>query len=583
MPRRPRTLDGQPLAAGMSGFSEYTTYRKEAPIQPAPVITPSDLLNLLKEYKKFMSLPEIDRAINLLFQHMSDDSNPHRTDLGQFISSVTDVLYKAYVDNGGKESKDCYVQSLFKPLRVASVQEMKTESDPSLLVNIRGAKRYFLQHESDPEAHASLLADVMPGEVLEDEPSFAISSEYGVPYNLVDVEEIPYGNEALITSHTYSYVGTDGYIHFCGDNQDLPVDNYEGEFLIPCFGKRTNNIAYSANIQQACALENVQILSCSEEAPDRSTQATAICATRDLTVREHNLVIKDLRLKTRTISTFSVFVKKESCKYFSIRWKDLISSDIVVYSVFDLETGICLSGNHMDRYKSRIRKLSNGYYRCEFTMFHEIGRTADLVMTFFKERRDEPYFGFASEDEVLGYVWGLQYEEGPSASPYIPTDGQPITRYPLKIILPLEEWWDPKNVTLSIATKNPGALAADTIQRPLFVLTGKEDEGFPTLYKGQYTAEGNLKFSIDEEIEKTDRDYQQLAFSQDNTSTSVRLDNNYQEYIKTTDLTAAKCLFLGCDPEGNYLEGYIHHVTLYPVKVTEEQTKFLNGQEFRNG
>lgn len=582
MPRRPRTLDGQPLAAGMSGFSEYTTYRKEAPLQPAPVITPSDLLNQLKEFKKFMTLPEIDRAINLLFQHISDDSNPHRTDLDQFISSVTDVLYKAYVDNGGTGTKEYYIQSLFKPLRVASVQEMKTESDPSLLVNIRGAKRYFLQHEADPEAHASLLADVMPGEVLEEEPSFAISSEYGVPYNLVDIEEIPHGNEALTASHSYSYVGADGYIHYCGDNQDLPVDNYEGDFLIPCFGKRTNTLKYSTNFQQACTLENVSLLPCSEEAPDRSIEATAICTARDLTVREHNLVIKNLKLKTRTISTFSIFVKKESCKYFSIRWKDLISSDVVVYGVFDLEEGICLSGNHMDRYKSRIREIGNGYYRCEFTMFHEIGRTTDLIMTFFKERSNEPYFAFASEDEVLGYVWGMQYEEGPSASPYIPTNGTEITRYPLKIILPLEEWWDPRNVTLSIATKNPGALPADTIQRPLFVVTGDEEE-FPTLYKCSYTANGNLQLSIEEEVEKADRDYQQLTFSQDNTSTSVRLDDQFQEYTKTTDLTKAKYLFLGCDPEGNYLEGYIHHVTLYPVKVTKEQAKFLNGVEFRNG
>ena len=134
MPRK--ALDGRPITAGISGFKSYSTTRKEVPEKPVPVLTPAELLIPLRAISSVLNSTEVAEALRLIREHIEDTDNPHHTDLGAFTNEVADVLYQAYLDQGGTGSKEFYLQCLFQTLRVASLDEMKNPENENLLISI---------------------------------------------------------------------------------------------------------------------------------------------------------------------------------------------------------------------------------------------------------------------------------------------------------------------------------------------------------------------------------------------------------------------------------------------------------------
>ena len=589
-----RTLEGTPISASISGFTTISTDRIDAPCSPPPVLSPTDLLDQISSLQRILSTVEIERGLKLLFTHVHDTDNPHHTDLDQFTMQVVDVLYKEYKAQGGVGTKEFYTQSLFKVLRIATLEEMKTSNETGLLISVKGAKLFIADHENDPNAHAAIFNRILPGEPVIADPAYALHSIFGVSLDLLKYLEGK--NESVFEVHPYSFVGADGCLAYCTDPTDLPTDYQLGEPLIPCFGKRINTITASNNFQLRSPT-NTTLRKNAATAPDRSATAVAVNSNKDHFVCEHTLSFKNVELLCDETQSFSVFAKGDQCRYLSISWKDMTTSVIMVRAIYDLQTGDHLLMNHMDRYGASMYRLANGWFRCEFNMYHEIGQKTDLILTFFKEKkdsRDESAFKFQGNGETCGYLWGSQLEVGPNASPYIPTAGKPGVRYPIEISTDLPENFLISSAnTISATYLNPKRYLDKNSIRPLITIL---DDKKLMAFTSRYTRMGKLDIARYDTISAGDVSIAAMVYQEffDASATTFcqfshgidakTILTGYQDKDAVPSDPPEKwnrgtTIYFGNDGQQNFFEGYLRSLILYPVGITKAQARFLNGEE----
>lgn len=593
------TLDGRPITAGASGFSIYSTERASTPETPVPVLTPTELLNQINNLKGFCNQVRLTAALRDLYEHINDTNNPHHTDMDAFTQEVADVLYQEYKKQGGTGSLEFYLNCLFQTLRIASLDEMGDPENENLLISIRGASDYIKQHETDPEAHADLFEKIFPGEAPTYDPTFSCFASVGVSEYFVrkitpgnnDTEDTSAASENRICSR----VGSDLRLHFTNYSNYDPVDYSTGQAAIACFGARTNEIANSNDFTTLTPI-NVSV-STGDTILDPAEEQGEVCVVttlRDAAPCKHTLYIPDVTIDLSIEKTFSVFAKRVNCRYLGITWKDMEKSDIEVRAIYDLLAGKCLIMNSLERYSANIVELADGWYRCEFTMYHRIGQEADLNLTFFKEKTADYDMQFQGDHEICGYLWGMQLEEGINASPYIPTTGIPRTREATGVVIPFDaEWWEPSASTIQIAYVNPGKYHQESVIRSIFTITDDNDSEVCTCrsrmdgsmellrYSTESTNGAPVPVVIYQDIFPYDnRRWLQFVHGIDNEKILSLFNESHGLNLDTPETwDGGTKLYLGTDPHGNSLNGYIRSITIYPRRATEQEAKFMNGEE----
>lgn len=581
------TLDGRPLVVSMSGFSSYTTADAIGTTEPAPAITPNDILARLDELEDKLQLNDLKTILKSITDHIADTNNPHKTDLSDFTEQVIDVLYERYVEAGGKHSLNYYTTCLFKILRIASLEEMDKD-DPNLLVSVLGAKELFRKHEADPYAHNALVQRLFPGSPITDMPILSLDSYIGLcPYNTTLKVSEPVKDEVKVP---YSYIDERGVIQYCDSVDELPITHVNFYPQIPCFSKRTNLIKESNNFN--IRQENITIIKDSEIGPDNTGTATSVFSGTDSMRVEHSLIIPDLFLPINSHHTFSVYVKKEACRYFSISIKDIKLSDTFVYGTFDLVAGKCYITNHFGRYNVAIETLANGWFRCSLTMTHRIGNKADLHMTFFHELNlaedkvlDNKFIG---KNELCGYIWGMQYEQGNTASPYMKTDGTKATRDAILVNVELPK---DTNEQISVsATYLNQVQHDDSRYRPIFSLFQKNHELFKAgmepdgtlLVKGYTITTSNsgdfISLAYAHHFKQKNTPVCSITSTYDSTKSHTVFENEVKRAIGNTNpIKPGLTLYIGSD-KNEFLEGYISSILVYNRKTTPEEGVFINAR-----
>lgn len=597
MSSNPRTRDGQEMTAGISGFTKYSTTRVDAPTRPAPVMSPDDILAEIRRLKKFMSLPELDSTLKTLTNHIANQENPHGVTLDQFTQDICDVLYEEFKAAGGNGTKEFYLQSLFQTLRIASLTEMKTSDNTSLVVSARGARQFFREHEADTNAHETFFKQLMPGTPIEDDPLYADYAEFGSNLEVEELE-VPDGTTALIaTNNKFSFIGSDRFIHYVNDCRTLGSDwSFPTAPGIACFGQRTNEIINSNGFLNLTECTNCSINAIETCAPDRTTVAYAVNSETDTEAVEHIVAIPDLTLPIGVEKTFSVFAKAEQCRYLAITYKDFTTSQIVVAAIYDLKSGVVLTLNHLNRYRAEIFTLNCGWFRCCFTMYHELGQQADLKMIFFNKSSDQSDYSIKASEGTLGYLWGMQLEVGPNASPYLPTTNgavvRPGIRYKLRLTDPN---WDPNKYTIKVAYVNPKTSCVTYLARPIFEVvdeygleaisaTAKQDGKVEVLVCTTLTVGNNRVASpYYQTIFAGNNDaVEQLIHAADSEQFYTRFNSELGMNLQAPlQQCTGKTLYLGCDSDGNSLDGWIRHLVIYDRRVTEDEAIFLNGDDIR--
>ena len=573
--------DGSQLVGSISGFSDISTGVAAEP-QQVNVITPSDLLSRIERMQHFLQLPEVDHLIRVIYDHIDKKGNPHRTTLDQFVNQITDVLYAEYKKNGGDKTEAQYLSSLFKVLHVASAAELTEGVDPTALVSVAGIRQLIHSHEVNPDAHHELMEKMFPGSPVNTEPAFSLIPALGI--NKQFTQEIP-SNDA---SYPYTYVGKDRYIHVA-KNGVLPTDYSYADGCVACFGEKTNHIV-DCNDFSIRTLKGIQIDEYDKD-PMNTSLASKIKASRDLEMI-HSVTIENIELTARESRVFSVYAKAGSCKYFMISFLDY-NTQMTVRAIFNIEDGTMILIDHMEMYKANIVKIGHKWFRCELTLLSEVDQVSDIEMTFFK-RKDPRLQNFAFEastNELLGSLFGMQLEEGNIASPFIFSKTQALTRAPIYVTRTLDiDNWDSKSITVNVGFRKNKDNPFLT-DRPLVSMyhddklvnniVWRSNSMLEVQYWAELTTSGiTITSLIGQTIfEQQSGLYGHVSTSIDANNIINAYDKRVESKVTPTDYSIGNRLVLGTDLQGNFFDGYITSVVVYPCGCSESQLIFLNGDE----
>lgn len=584
-----KTFDGKPLCMGVSGFGHYKTERADAPNYPPAVLSPADILEMIRELTSLCSDPKFSDAVNTLKAHVEDMNNPHHTTLSQFSESIAEVLYKEFIARTKSViSLDEFKKALFETIHIATDAEINEGVCTTAVLSVFGARKYLSQHDTDPNAHQALFDRIIPGDPILEDPSFAWYPQYGISeYYIKPLEvELTEAEEKV----PYTYVGMDGYIH-TEEEDVLPVDYVHQIPLVPFFSTRKNLIVDSLS----CTIfkqNNLRILEEAEEAPDKTITATAIYQNDEVGRWEVNLVYPNCILPPKQPRTFSIFVKADDQKNVKIEFQDSYNVDLPTYAIYNLADNTCFIINHLENYQASLQKLSNGWYRCCFSMYNKKGVVSDLKITFFDHQEmDSNDFMTDANGKISAYVWGIQYEDGFQPSPYIPTRGKIGVRPGIQIVVPVDDWYRNKAQTFHIdywkPTNDP---TQDT--RPLLVMRNGEKAAMDISHVDQrvcvkrfYTySEIGREFEIttlQDEVTPPDTSVLQVTHGLDNTKTLTRVNTLLSMKSKSDLLhNPGTDLYVGCSPDGLFLNGYIGDIIFYPLCVSENEAQFLNGEAY---
>lgn len=592
----PRTWSGKALAGSVSGFTSYDVEREVAPAEPAPILSPDDLVAAIREMRKYLDLNQISAMLKTLEQHVADLGNPHQTTLSQFPDDVLDVLYQAYQDNQGTGSKEDFTSALYASLRIASSTEMHDpETYGGLLVSVRAAYELIKEHEADPAAHAGLFTEMIPGTPISDIPVEALYPYVGIDQSHFKVLEVSHEKfpQTAVLGRESAYVDPCGVVRFTSWPDDIRSDFSQGRALFPCFSTRCNYYFHCTNLLNAIGTTYAGALEISTvKAPDGSNDAVLLHTYKDTIPVEHGYRIGTFAVTPSEAKTVSIHVKAGSCDLVEL---SATCSDPNVLNpklIFDMNTGNYVLSNPLSNVKAGIERLANGWSRISLSISATDIYTYTFKATFFKKNSEDlasVIKTYIADGEICAHLWGVQVENGFSASPLIQTDSAEVFRKPVAISIKPESW-NTNNWTLYIAVKRPNV--GKDIDRPLFVVLNSEGKTVTDCY---YKTDGTIQLrrmihssndggvsavTMTETFNISNNEYDQFVYSADSRGTITRYNQeNGLNLAAPLLIDAGSEILIGADRNGTCLDGYISGVLVYKRKVTDEEVDFLSGEE----
>lgn len=597
MERNPRTYDGKPVSAAVSGFKLYSTERVEVPEAPIPVLTPQDLFDQLKELRGSLNLADLKRAIKLLYTHVHDTHNPHNFTLDDLDTDLTDYLYGLYANAGGKASKTEYLAALVTPFELASSVD-PNEQDQKKLVSVAQLVQYIESHDQDIHAHKPIMDRVFPGSPIRTPTTCSVQPGMGINQEFTDVV-LPTGvsyyaylqKQSLYKTSPYSFIGADGSLHFHTDAHSLPCDYSTGYPAIPCFSTRHNYLSNSNDFSIFTGQDIKVQQSYADVGPDGVSPCISLSTIKERGAKFHRLVGQLPKIEEDT-STFSVFAKAGASKCLAIT-VEVDNAGYEVVGVFNLTDGNSFIVNQHDRYKVTCVALARGWYRCAISMYRQTKTAPKITLQFISSSDTAVDLKYIAKGNTEGLLWGLQYENGYTLSPYIRTEGKPGVRLPLSYALPISALsnWTANNQTIAVKYQNPGTIPNDVV-RPVMTIENSDGSTAATIsldsenalriirYTTMNSREGKVGIPVTMDRFK-DQGTSWVQFVHAATLGSAR--NTYNRTVSEAligypEWDAGAYIRIGSDHSGRFLEGYFGELTVYPCKATAKESIFLNGE-----
>lgn len=254
--------------------------------------------------------------------------------------------------------------------------------------------------------------------------SLATDGGFTASIDNVSVKEVIDADFDFTRSTTATRENSSGNIESVAAN--LPrIDYLGGTGHILLEPQSTNTATYSNDFTQGDLFNGSNnpslagsVLSANQStAPDGTNTAQKLTDNNDSGTGSIVLNYNSTIFTIGEASTVSIFVKKDTVRYFRIAIANLDTSQA---TSFDLDTGLVNDGTGV------MTDYGDGWYRCSVTTT----TTTDLVgaVSFSISENSDRGGGNLRNGTKSTFLWGLQAEEQSFPTSYIPTSGTTVTR-----------------------------------------------------------------------------------------------------------------------------------------------------------
>jgi len=339
--------------------------------------------------------------------------------------------------------------------------------------------------------------------------------------------------------------------------------------------QRTNLCPYSEQINQwSGTTYNVTITSNSSASPDGQTTAETV--TCDTTNNYHIIGHADVSFTSGSSYAFSIFVKQGTARYVQILFGSAAFA-LTEYANFDLQTGTVVGGDTAD---ATIIAFANGWYRITYKGVANVSvsdRAYLAIITSASAARAEVH-----TQALSIYAWGAQLEAGSFATSYIPTLASSVTRSAdVASVNTLSPWMNEVEGTIyGEITSLTGALAL-TNQSVAEIDTGSTNDRnkisrYNGIIYGSTTTGGTFQADVSLGNAASANTVYKAAYRfKANDFAGTINGGTVQTDTSGTVPSSLTKLWLGNNPNSDYLNGHLRRVAFYPRALTAAELQAL--------
>jgi len=390
----------------ISGFKQIQVGDAEMP----PVPGGKSLAEVYARLDRIQTVVDADAVHHLkvmILEHIQNESNPHRVTVDQIGIDIMETFYQEWLAYGGTGSMDDFKAILFQDNTIASEQDA-IEGTSDNLATVRITKGYITNHDTDPNAHGSLLNGVMPGTPPDTMPSCVVRADLAT------------GLLTVVRPSPIHVIDRLGYVTQV--ERDMAACDYSyGRGMLPLWSERTNTVVRSDPAQSTtCSYlgSTAYVAPDRVPSPDRSVVPRILREDAVYTIHGFTESIQVIQGAETVVSSF-VFplITQGRIRMYIREYPDLsIWYDPVQRTTF------CSNANLIPH----TVVLPNGWCRLGLQFISPISGTVTLALTAVTavEAAETPYVGVARD---LFSVWGINCTTGAGLAPYIPSSGSPST------------------------------------------------------------------------------------------------------------------------------------------------------------
>lgn len=461
-------------------------------------ITIEELLILLRELKRSLDpnrLLRIERSIEL---HLRDYENPHRTTLEQLLTSVLQELYEDWLnykntnEHGGiipleelknMYSVDVFLKVIFQFIEIADVDTALAGVSVDKITSVFDVYMMIKQHDTDLDAHSVIFESLVPGVVIDYDPSYALSASVGVPDSV-----------NVVRNTIMKYMDSDG-LYKSSPINTLPIDWSRGYPAFPIFGATTNYIYPNDAFNHANWVRmNTTVSQDANVKTPEAGSAWSIKATKDSNPIIHSISTDirsgDIVANTRKLCA-SIFVRTGNCKIVGLVLRPK-SSTFTEHDMarFDIENNVTFISDAADpSITFELTKTHGGWSRCTIT--RQVSTIVDYIFQVILLDIVDGDASYTGNTEAL-YLWGAQCESDTNAaSPIITTSNAIATRAATIVTTGVSGWYNARNGTIVVDISNNTNMFDDRAVKSAYdfsqgasssILMGS----FPTTQQGRF-------------------------------------------------------------------------------------------------
>lgn len=598
----------QQVLGSISGWDRLTTAQAEdsthIPSNDHAYTLP-DLYLMLKRIMSRIDPDQIEYLIKSIQEHINDKDNPHQTSLDKMSTSVIKEMYNLWINEGYEGTEDQFLKQLFQYVKIADLETTLAGQALDQVPSVYTASKLVERHDLSVDAHTNLITSMFPGTPLQGPPTYAV-------LGLVSQAKVP---EDVIVERSGTMWVSNSFGHLIEvEPNTIKPDWTLGEPALPIFDSFSNTLLYSEDFSKLPSSTTVDKLkSVTNLTVEKSTSIYSprvadefvwyLKETQDTSPIEHYLSYAT-SVEQDKVYTYSVYVKPVNRRGAKIKVLSRVSGitdakfSFISYDFVSKEIYIPEQAKAIGTMTGGMAELASGWWRIWVTFKSQVTERSTNIYFYLSDILGGD-FTYAGNGASGAGIFGHQFTESATVTPYIPTTTAAVSVGATTIKIPVNTEWfnkdastvivevtNPRNTTISNGkTKEVYTLANSASTFSLTCTYPETTVKYSPYFSGQSggttiaNGYGNTNTAMRSILGQTFDNTSVISVSTGGDPIEIQINKKINDN--------PKYFYLGCprttSSTTSRLNGYLFRFEYYPFKATSDNLKyFLEDPDFAN-